>query len=273
MELDAASFFHRIQGIYKKLKLTSDNHIENIEIWNLRGVGKTLTELAPIIINRMKKRDYLAVMIDPLYKVMEGDENSNGDVARMVSSFDKIAEETGAAVIYAHHFAKGSAANKSIIDRAAGAGTFARDPDAILTMTQIDWAPEIEKEKDWTAWRVESTLREFKAIQPVDMFFDWPIHRVDYDGRLADCDLLSNENNKRSQIVLHDQRSEIDEWIGRCEAVEHDGIQCFRLADLIEEINAERPKPMPRSTIDKRLREAGYRSVSRGLWAKIDESE
>ena len=273
MELDGASFLHRVKDIYGKLGMNHDNHVRNIEIWNLRGVGKTLSELAPIIINRMRDNGYLAVMIDPLYKVMEGDENSNGDVARMVSSFDKIAEETGAAVIYAHHFAKGSAANKSIIDRAAGAGTFARDPDAILTMTQIDWAPEIEKEKDWTAWRVESTLREFKAIQSVDMFFDWPIHRVDYDGRLADCDLLSNENNKRSQIVLHDQRSEIDEWIGRCEAVEHDGIQCFRLADLIEEINAERPKPMPRSTIDKRLREAGYRSVSRGLWAKIDESE
>ena len=273
MELDGASFLHRIRDIYYKMQMNFDNHVTNIEIWNLRGVGKTLSELAPIIINRMKDHGYLAVMIDPLYKVMEGDENSNGDVARMVSSFDRIAEETGAAVIYAHHFAKGSAANKSIIDRAAGAGTFARDPDAILTMTQIDWAPEIEEEKDWTAWRVESTLREFKAIQPVDMFFDWPIHKVDYLGRLAECDLLSNENNKRSKMVLNDQKDELNGWLSQCEVVEYDGIQCFRFGDLLDVVNTGRQKPMARSTLDKRLREAGYRSISRGLWGKIEEIE
>jgi len=274
MELDAASFFHRIQDIYKKLKLTSDNHIENIEIWNLRGVGKTLTELAPIIINRMKKRDYLAVMIDPLYKVMEGDENSNGDVARMVSGFDRIAEETGAAVIYAHHFAKGNSAAKSIIDRAAGAGTFARDPDAILTMTQIDWAPEIEAEKGWTAWRVESTLREFKSIDPVDLFFDWPIHKVDYDGRLADSDLLSTENNKRTQLVLHNQRSEIFDLIEMCEQYELDGIRCIKRQDFLEQVRKTGAK-IAEGSIEKRLKEAGFASMKplgyKGFWCNAED--
>lgn len=272
MELDGASFLHRIKDIYNKLGMNHDNHVRNIEIWNLRGVGKTLSELAPIIINRMRDNNYLAVMIDPLYKVMEGDENSNGDVARMVSSFDKIAEETGAAVIYAHHFAKGSAAGKSIIDRAAGAGTFARDPDAILTMTQLDWFPEIEAEKNWTAWRVESTLREFLAIQPVDMFFDWPIHKVDYDGRLADCDLLSNENNKRSKKDLQVQRYEIESLIEQCETYQVDGYTCFKTADL-EEINKKAINPMRRGTLNDRIREAGYVNVKRGFWGKITESD
>ena len=272
MELDGASFLHRVKDIYNKLGMNHDNHVRNIEIWNLRGVGKTLSELAPIIINRMRDNNYLAVMIDPLYKVMEGDENSNGDVARMVSSFDKIAEETGAAVIYAHHFAKGSAAGKSIIDRAAGAGTFARDPDAILTMTQLDWFPEIEAEKNWTAWRVESTLREFLAIQPVDMFFDWPVHKVDYDGRLADCDLLSNENNKRSKKDLHVQRYEIESLIEQCETYQVDGYTCFKTADL-EEINKKAINPMRRGTLNDRIREAGYVNVKRGFWGKITESD
>ena len=271
MELDEASFLRRIRDIYLKLGMNHDNHVENLDIWNLRGHGKPLAELAPIIINRMKDNDYQAVMIDPLYKVMDGDENSNGDVARMVSSFDRIAEETGAAVIYAHHFAKGNSSGKSIIDRAAGAGTFARDPDAILTMTQIDWAPAIEAEKDWTAWRVESTLREFKAIQPVDLFFDWPIHKVDYDGRLIECDLLSSENNRRSQIVLKDQKDELREWIAQCEITDIDGTDCFRFSDLMDVINTGRQKPMARGTLDKRLREAGYSSISRGFWGKPAE--
>ena len=276
MELDEASFLRRVKDIYLKMGLNHDNHVENIEIWNLRGIGKTLSELAPIIINRMKDNNYLAVMIDPLYKVMEGDENSNGDVARMVSSFDRIAESTGAAVIYAHHFAKGSAAGKSIIDRAAGAGTFARDPDAILTMTQIDWAPEIEKEQDWTAWRVESTLREFKAIQPVDLFFDWPIHKVDYDGRLADCDLLSNENNRRSKLVLKDQQTEIESLIEQCSKTTYKGFECFKWSDLVD-ANDAAGKPLSKTTLYDRAKEAGYISMKpygkQGFWGKYKEDE
>lgn len=276
MELDKKSFFHRFKDIYCKMGMNVGNHVENIEVWNLRGHGKPLAELTPILINRMRDHDYLAVMIDPLYKVMDGDENSNSDVARMVSSFDRIAEETGASVIYAHHFAKGSSASKSVIDRAAGAGTFARDPDAILTMTQLDWAPAIEAEQDWTAWRIESTLREFKAIKPVDLFFSWPIHKVDYDGRLADCDLLSNENNKRSQMVLKDQHSEIEALIEQCQKSKIAEYTCFKITDL-KEINANSKAPIKDTTLYDRIREAGYISMKsfgkQGFWGKPDEDE
>lgn len=274
MELDQASFFHRFHDIYWKMGMNHGNHVENIDIWNLRGNSRPLSELAPIIIGRMRDQGYLAVMIDPLYKVMEGDENSNSDVAKMVASFDKIAEETGASVIYAHHFAKGNSAGKSLIDRAAGAGTFARDPDAILTMTQLDWAPEIEPEQDWTAWRVESTLREFKAIKPVDLFFDWPLHKVDYDGRLEECNLLSSENNRRTQIVLKDQKSQIEDMIGQCELFSVDDFTCFRISNL-SEINDSLPKPLKRSTLYKRIKEAGFVSVTvpgeSGIWGRIEE--
>lgn len=273
MELDGASFFHRFYDIYNAMGLNHDNHIENIEIWNLRGADKTISELAPIIINRMRNKEYVAVMMDPLYKLMEGDENSNGDVAKMVAKFDKIAEETGAAVVYAHHFAKGSAAGKSIIDRASGAGTFARDPDAILTMTQLDWAPETEAEQDWTAWRLESTLREFKSIQPVDMFFEWPIHKVDYDGRLEDCDLLTSENNRRTRIELMAQNAELEELIEQCpEYISDEGVPCFAIRDLLEKYKEKHSKPPARSTINKYVKEAGYDKVKvdkkQGYWSK-----
>ena len=269
MELDSASFFRRFYDIYNKLGLNYDNNVSNIDIWNLRGNGKPLTELTPRIISRMKGKGYVAVMIDPLYKVLDGDENSNSDVARVVSNFDRIAEKSEASVIYAHHFAKGTSANKSIIDRAAGAGTFARDPDAILTMTQLDWAPQIDAEKDWTAWRVESTLREFKAIDPVDLFFSWPVHTVDYDGRLAGCELLSNENNKRSQVTLKGQDEQIEDMISQCDAIDIGGVKCFKIADL-KKINAEAAKPMTDSTLYDRVKHAGYQSVKQGYWAKVD---
>lgn len=277
MELDKDSFGNRFKDIYRKMGMDFGNHVENIDIWNLRGADKTISELAPFVINRMRDQGYLAVMIDPLYKVLEGDENSNGDVARVVAKFDKIAEETGAAVIYAHHFAKGSSASKSIIDRAAGAGTFARDPDAILTMTQLDWAPENneEIEKGITAWRIESTLREFKAIQPVDLFFEWPIHKVDCDGRLSDCDLLSSENNKRSQFVLRDQRNDTIDMVSQCEVLtDDDGKPCFKFSELKFNYQ-ELGDNTARSTICKRLKEAGFEPTKmggkQGFWRKKQE--
>ena len=276
MELDGASFFHRFHDIYLAMGMNFDNNVNNIDIWNLRGNGKPLAALAPIIINRMRDKGYAAVMIDPLYKVMDGDENSNSDVARMVSCFDKIAEETGAAVIYAHHFAKGSSASKSVIDRAAGAGTFARDPDAILTMTQLDWVPEVEAEKDWTAWRMESTLREFKAIKPVDMFFHWPIHEVDYDGRLEECELLSSVNNRRTKADLKDQQNEIETLISKCEKVQLGDFECFKISEL-KKVNSEMKYPIKEGTLYDRFKEAGYESMKKhghqGYWGKLADDD
>ena len=35
-----------------------------------------------------------------------------------------------------------------------------------------------------TAWRIEGTLREFARFEPVNLWFDYPIHRIDKEGRL-----------------------------------------------------------------------------------------
>ena len=39
-----------------------------------------------------------------------------------------------------------------------------------------------------TAWRIEGTLREFPKFPPVNLWFDYPIHRGDDSGVLADID-------------------------------------------------------------------------------------
>lgn len=37
-----------------------------------------------------------------------------------------------------------------------------------------------------TAWRIEGTLREFPRFDPVNLWFDYPTHRTDTSGTLAD---------------------------------------------------------------------------------------
>jgi hypothetical protein len=78
--------------------------------------------------------------------------------------------ETGAAVVFGHHFAKGSAAGKEQLDRASGSGVFARYADSIITLTQH----EAE-----AAYAAEATLRNFPPIEPFALRWLWPLMRPD----------------------------------------------------------------------------------------------
>lgn len=135
------------------------------------------------------------------------------------------------------------------MDRASGSGVFARDPDALLDLIELelnedilkqkenkavcdacvsvlnekyeDWEDEVsqdalcsssqmlaycrkklpknamadleaaverarKKVKEMSAWRIEGTLREFPKFPSVNLWFDYPTHRMDLSGALGD---------------------------------------------------------------------------------------
>lgn len=249
LELDRASALHRFKDVYNTLGLKPSN-ISNIEIWNLRGKTSPMDKLTPKLIRRSAKRKYTAVIIDPIYKVLTGDENSADQMAYFTNQFDKIATELGAAVIYCHHHSKGAQGGKKSMDRSSGSGVFARDPDALIDLVELDVTEAVksteinrrladmycsklrEHNKSYyeenvgiddelshvqmrthignalqvaernqidveaeeiklnthrmTAWRVEGTLREYPKFDPVNMWFEYPIHKVDDTGTLTD---------------------------------------------------------------------------------------
>ena len=49
-----------------------------------------------------------AIVIDPIYKVITGEENSAADMAAFCNEFDRICKQTGCCVIYCHHHSKGA---------------------------------------------------------------------------------------------------------------------------------------------------------------------
>lgn len=193
LELDRASCLHRFKDVYTALDLPPDN-IGNIDIWNLRGKAIPMDKLAPKLIRRANKKNYIAIVIDPIYKVITGDENSADQMAKFCNQFDKVCNELNCAVIYCHHHSKGGQGMKRAMDRASGSGVFARDPDAILDMIQLnvkDERSQLEKQVDKstghtpaTAWRIAGTLREFPSFDPVNIWFDYPIHLKDESGVL-----------------------------------------------------------------------------------------
>ena len=137
LELDKASCLHRFADIYSAMGW-EPRGISNIDIWNLRGRSVPMDKLAPKLIRRASKRNYIAIVIDPIYKIITGDENSADQMAAFCNQFDRVATELGCAVIYCHHHSKGSQGQKRSMDRASGSGVFARDPDALLDMIELE---------------------------------------------------------------------------------------------------------------------------------------
>lgn len=147
LELDRASCLHRFRDVYTALGWRPDS-LKNIDIWNLRGKSVPMDKLAPKLIRRAAKKDYIAIVIDPIYKVITGDENSADQMAAFCNQFDKICTELGTAVIYCHHHSKGAQGGKRSMDRASGSGVFARDPDALLDLIELETGDNMMKQEE-----------------------------------------------------------------------------------------------------------------------------
>lgn len=283
LELDRASCLHRFRDVYEAMGIQPAN-LSNIDIWNLRGKSVPMDKLAPKLIRRAAKKDYIAIVIDPIYKVITGDENSADQMANFCNQFDKVCTELGCAVIYCHHHSKGSQGGKKSMDRASGSGVFARDPDALLDLIELEPTEALMKQEEnkaicaackqyldahcsygndlsqddmlsstqmmdyckghldkWqmetlqrqidsaktdvknrTAWRIEGTLREFAKFDPVNLWFDYPVHRLDDVGSLKDIQPDDDKpawqkgaakNKKNAQERKTDRRKALEEAI------------------------------------------------------------
>ncbi len=147
LELDRASCLHRFRDVYTALGFAPE-HIDRIDIWNLRGRSVPMDKLAPKLIRRAAKKSYMAIVIDPIYKVITGDENSADQMAHFCNQFDKVCTELGCAVIYCHHHSKGGQGGKKSMDRASGSGVFARDPDALIDLIELELTDGIKEQQE-----------------------------------------------------------------------------------------------------------------------------
>lgn len=220
LEIDPASAINRFLKIYDALGIPMNN-ADDIIIWNLRGHAVPLDQLVPKLVRRVRDQKLDAIIIDPIYKVITGDENNASEMGAFCNQFDKICTETGCSTIYCHHHSKGAQGMKKAMDRASGSGVFARDPDAQLDMIQLELSDDIEnnvRDGNATAWRLESSLREFPNIKPVNFWFEYPIHKVDVGGTLgsmpaqgsAQAGRAKNPRSKSSAEAAEEFRTAFD---------------------------------------------------------------
>jgi hypothetical protein len=220
---------------------------------DLRGHSAPLDRLISKIVRQTSEYGCSVIIIDPIYKVMAGDENNAEAVSRFCNQLDALSRQMDCSIIYCHHFSKGQQGQKVSIDRASGSGVFARDADALVSMTELNITDDIRKaytneiecahigrwieahkltamlediaqdaqvvssayraalaaslpreqmntligELDalqpsivsMTAWRLESTLRDFAPRRSVDVWYRYPVHEVDEAGLLAAAEI------------------------------------------------------------------------------------
>jgi hypothetical protein len=102
--------------------------------------AKEFINLIPELALYLKKQNYVMVVIDPIYSLYDGgtDENSASDVKVLLDNLKKLANKSGAAIVYSHHHTKGGQGKKDAIDRSSGSGVFKRHPTAIIDFTELE---------------------------------------------------------------------------------------------------------------------------------------
>ena len=232
LEVEKASLYKRFEAMYKAMgiKMTKEGG-SNIVPWNLRGYAVPLDKLASKIIRRCRNENYKAIILDPLYKVQQGDENSAEAIIKFCNALDKIAHETGAAVIYDHHHPKGSAGERKVIDRGSGSGVFARDADAICDLSFLSPTREAlellgSQMKDGEKpMQLAFVLRDFKDIEPINIWFRFPLHFIDstglLDGAPVEGSREDNLNQSSKRTTENERKSILDKAFQMCQS---DGI-------------------------------------------------
>ena len=202
LELDRASCLQRFKQLYQSLGI-SPKALSNIDIWNLRGKAIPMDKLAPKLIRRARKKQYQAIIIDPIYKIITGDENSADQMANFCNQFDIVCTELKSAVIYCHHHSKGSQGQKKAIDRSSGSGVFARDPDAVLDYIELEITPEIIKQQ------VNNEICKVCKMY-MDSHNAWPEDMLDLDSQLNSKTFVEYCKNVLNTYQMNLLQTQID---------------------------------------------------------------
>lgn len=257
LELDRASCLHRFRDVYRTLGVNPmDSHPKHIDIWNLRGRSAPMDKLAPKLIRRAAKKTYTAIVIDPIYKIITGDENSADQMAAFCNQFDKVATELSCAVIYCHHHSKGAQGGKRSQDRVSGSGVFARDPDALLDMSELPVTDAMRAAQSNTA-TADICLKWLRRFKP-----DWYelASQDDQCSAVRMMEICRDNLPERSVQMMAGEIQEAKNRIGARTA--------WRIEPTLREFPAFKPRdlwfdyPVHRCDVDRALKDAKVEATS-----------
>lgn len=206
LEVSPEDFVERLDAILERMSIPKGQIQGVLKIFHGRGNAfianaKTTGEIIKKIEKMVLKEDYSVIFIDPFYIINKANENDNTAITQTLLQFGVIAESCNVSIIIPHHFAKGYAGDKKQIDRNSGAGTLARFPDSILTMTGLT----IDK-----YFRLEGTLRSFKQLDPINVRFEHPLYIVDNSEEVKKAGYEASDPNQKRKAEVRAKDSAIN---------------------------------------------------------------
>ena len=171
-EVQEDRFNQRIKNLYS---YSGVGGADNFRLVNLKGKAQPLKKMTNYILRLCEGQNYSAIIFDPIYKIMNGNESDSEVVTEFTNQLDIISDKLNAAVIYCHHHSKGFQGEKNAMDRASGSGVFARDADAIFDLIELDIKEKKREEfvqpykERWYKMIYESLGHEVSAITEHDI--------------------------------------------------------------------------------------------------------
>lgn len=205
LEIDSSDFDARLIIICNAMGVDVEMVRGKLAVLNLRGCNSTHSVLLPELAKIQKEHSFGLIVIDPSYLLYDElvEENSNSDIAKFLRGVTKFSEEFNFAIVFCAHFAKGNAAAKNMVDRTAGASTWARYPDCLMSVVAMD-----EQGKEFT---IEFVLRAHPKIPPKSAVWEYPLMVVDENvtteetiSRLRDRSKNTGPNGARRKLTVED---------------------------------------------------------------------
>jgi len=188
-ELRERNFRSRVRKVVKSLEKEGFdvNDMDNLMAFHLKGIMID-TESAMIYFRKIIQEHKIDIlMIDPFYKFLNSrdrkglDENSTGDMEYIITRLNALTTcaTQGCTIYWLDHYTKSNRSNLKAMDRMAGSGVKAREPDCIMSMTELK-SDSDEEEVDSCPdnFRLEFTLRDFAPRPPIGLTWDFPMYRV-----------------------------------------------------------------------------------------------
>lgn len=157
---------------------------DRLTIMNGRGKSITMDK----IIEAAKLTQAEVVIIDPVYKLGVGDESIEF-WADVLAGFDRLVEETGAALLFVHHDKKGTSGDQQLVDRGSGSGIVGRDYDAAIFLTPS---------ADGDSTVMETITRNYPPRDPVVIRWTDGCFEVDSNA-VAQVETSASARNRRAK--------------------------------------------------------------------------
>ncbi|MGN0573888.1 MAG: AAA family ATPase, partial [Acutalibacteraceae bacterium] len=194
----------RITGILAQKGIDEDLP-DSLFIYCLkRGFVDSYVSFFDEIIEKVVDNPFDLIIIDPIYMLLDGDENNSEVIREFFKQISRLKTATGASIIMCHHESKGCNSAKNVVDRASGSGVLSRYPDALISLEPANMSALYRA-------KIKMVLRYFKSPEPLNVNFKDGAFLLNGESTEKNNKMNSSSDlnkSKKEQFVVDRMRNE-----------------------------------------------------------------